>query len=82
MGIINSLTAFFNLVDFSLIKLDVTNFILTNILPTALLAADTLAPSSGVENLSEAQSVLLDLWHGFLYRLPCLLYTSPSPRDS
>ena len=72
MGIINSLTAFFNLVDFSLIKLDVTNFILTNILPTALLAADTLAPSSGVENLSEAQSVLLDLWHGFLYRLPGL----------
>lgn len=72
MGIINSLTAFFNLVDFSLAKLDVTNFILTNILPTALLAADTLAPSSGVENLSEAQSVLLDLWHGFLYRLPGL----------
>tara|TARA_B110000211_G_scaffold187516_1_gene213034 strand:+ start:4683 stop:5993 length:1311 start_codon:yes stop_codon:yes gene_type:complete len=72
VGIINSLTAFFNLVDFSLIKLDVTNFILTNILPTALLAADTLAPSSGVENLSEAQSVLLDLWHGFLYRLPGL----------
>lgn len=72
MGIINSLTAFFNLVDFSLIKLDLTNFILTNILPTALLAADTLAPSSGVENLSEAQSVLLDLWHGFLYRLPGL----------
>jgi small conductance mechanosensitive channel len=72
VGIINSLTAFFNLVDFSLAKLDVTNFILTNILPTALLAADTLAPSSGVENLSEAQSVLLDLWHGFLYRLPGL----------
>ena len=72
MGIINSLTAFFNLVDFSLAKLDLTNFILTNILPTALLAADTLAPSSGVENLSEAQSVLLDLWHGFLYRLPGL----------
>ncbi|MCQ8847245.1 mechanosensitive ion channel family protein [Alteromonas stellipolaris] len=72
MGIINSLTAFFNLVDFSLTKLDLTNFILTNILPTALLAADTLAPSSGVENLSEAQSVLLDLWHGFLYRLPGL----------
>lgn len=72
MGIINSLTAFFNLVDFSLIKLDLTNFILTNILPTALLAADTLGPSSGVENLSEAQSVLLDLWHGFLYRLPGL----------
>nr|WP_306174613.1 mechanosensitive ion channel family protein [Alteromonas stellipolaris] len=41
-------------------------------MPTALLAADTLAPSSGVENLSEAQSVLLDLWHGFLYRLPGL----------
>ncbi|WP_444828387.1 mechanosensitive ion channel family protein [Alteromonas stellipolaris] len=37
-----------------------------------MLAADTLAPSSGVENLSEAQSVLLDLWHGFLYRLPGL----------
>lgn len=72
MGIINSLTAFFNLVDFSLTKLDVTNFILTNILPTALLAADTVAPSTGVENLSEAQSVLLDLWHGFLYRLPGL----------
>uniref|UniRef100_UPI0035579F80 mechanosensitive ion channel family protein n=1 Tax=Alteromonas stellipolaris TaxID=233316 RepID=UPI0035579F80 len=36
------------------------------------MAADTLAPSSGVENLSEAQSVLLDLWHGFLYRLPGL----------
>ena len=72
MGIINSLTAFFNLVDFSLTKLDVTNFILTNILPTALFAADTVAPSTGVENLSEAQSVLLDLWHGFLYRLPGL----------
>ena len=72
MGIINSLTAFFNLVDFSLTKLDVTNFILTNILPLALLAADTVAPSSGVENFTEAQSVLLDLWHGFLYRLPGL----------
>ncbi|WP_442858576.1 mechanosensitive ion channel family protein [Alteromonas sp. 38] len=36
------------------------------------MAADAVAPSSGVENLSEAQSVLLDLWHGFLYRLPGL----------
>lgn len=72
MGNINSLTAFFNLVGFYLTKLDLTNFILTNIFPTALLAADAVAPSSGVENLSEAQSVLLDLWHGFLYRLPGL----------
>jgi len=64
VSIINFLTAFFNV--------DISHFVLANILPTALLAADTVAPSSGVENFTEAQSVLLDLWHGFLYRLPGL----------
>ncbi|AMJ86463.1 mechanosensitive ion channel family protein [Alteromonas sp. Mac1] len=64
MSIIDSLTAFF--------IVDISHFALANVMPLALLAADTVAPSSGVENFTEAQSVLLDLWHGFLYRLPGL----------
>ncbi|WOI36137.1 mechanosensitive ion channel family protein [Alteromonas sp. CI.11.F.A3] len=61
MSIISLFTAFFTVF-----------FDVANLTPLTVLAADTVAPTSGVENFTEAQSVLLDLWHGFLYRLPGL----------
>ncbi|MDO6567474.1 mechanosensitive ion channel [Alteromonas sp. 1_MG-2023] len=48
-----------------------TAFSALSALPVDLFAADGVT-ESGVENFTEAQSVLLDLWHGFLYRLPGL----------
>ena len=61
MSIISSFAAFFTVF-----------FDVANLTPLTVFAADTVAPTSGVENFTEAQSVLLDLWHGFLYRLPGL----------